>query len=276
MGRRKLADPRRYTPGQTHLNEDLCTFLKKCREQDPPPRPQQAVPNHVFHWIGLNFLPAPVAKLQALANLTILAFFFLLRVGEYTHSSQDRLTVPLRKQDVRLWRNTSEIPHSADFQTLMSADSITICLENQKNGHKNAILHHTSSNHPILNPVTAGAHIIYSLRDFPASTPLSTYTNERGQRCQVRSSDIVDTIRLASQACGLESYGYDLDRIGSHSIRAAGATHLKISGYDHDMIQKMGRWRGETYLRYIQTQIGELTAGVATAMSKLRWFHNVS
>ena len=50
---------------------------------------------------------------------------------------------------------------------------------------------------------------------------------------------------------------------------------LKLAGYDHDVIRKLGRWRSDTYLRYIQLQISELTEGVATSMAQLRWFSNV-
>ena len=70
--------------------------------------------------------------------------------------------------------------------------------------------------------------------------------------------------------------GYDLDRIGSHSLRTGGATHLKILGYDSDTIKKLGRWSSDTYLHYIQTQIGDLMAGIATQMAKVLRFHNVS
>jgi len=50
---------------------------------------------------------------------------------------------------------------------------------------------------------------------------------------------------------------------------------LKLAGYDHDMIRKLGRWNSDTYLRYIQSQIGSLTAGVARSMARLTWFRNV-
>jgi len=37
---------------------------------------------------------------HAVSDLITLAFFFLLRVGEYTESTGERLTVPLRLQDI--------------------------------------------------------------------------------------------------------------------------------------------------------------------------------
>ena len=92
----------------------------------------------------------------------------------------------------------------------------------------------------------------------------------------MRSTNILGAIRLAAIRCNLASYGYDLSRLGSHSLRSGGAMQLKLAGYDHDMIRKLGRWRSDTYLHYIQSQIGELTAGVARVMARLTWFHNVA
>jgi hypothetical protein len=45
--------------------------------------------------------------------------------------------------------------------------------------------------------------------------------------------------------------------------------HLKLAGYDNDIIQKLGQWSSNTYLHYIQTQIGQLTTGVAQRMAAL-------
>jgi hypothetical protein len=59
--------------------------------------------------------------------------------------------------------------------------------------------------------------------------------------------------------------------IEQHSIRADGAVQLtvKILGYDSDIIKKLGRWSGATYLRYIQTQIGQVTSGIAALMARV-------
>ena len=38
---------------------------------------------------------------------------------------------------------------------------------------------------------------------------------------------------------------------------------LKLAGYDKLTIKKLGRWSSDTYLVYIQSQIGNLNAGIA-------------
>jgi hypothetical protein len=50
---------------------------------------------------------------------------------------------------------------------------------------------------------------------------------------------------------------------------------LKLAGKDDDIIKKMGRWSSNTYLRYIQTQTGELALDLATSMAQTLRFHHV-
>ena len=61
--------------------------------------------------------------------------------------------------------------------------------------------------------------------------------------------------------------GYDLTRIGAHSLRASGAMALKLNGYDKETIMKIGRWSSDTFLTYIHSQIAALTMGVAAMIS---------
>jgi hypothetical protein len=116
-----------------------------------------------------------VKRIQIAAHLIVLAFFFLLRVGEYTRSNEPWLTVPLRKQDVKLWRGGYLIPIESPLPVLLTADAVTICLENQKNGHQNAVLHHTCSGDTVLNPVRAAAVLISELTGLAPNTPLGSF-----------------------------------------------------------------------------------------------------
>ena len=227
-----------------------------------------------MRWIASTFSLCR-KNLQIVGHLIVVAYFFLLRVGEYTPSSEPRQTVPLRRKDVQLWRGKRVIPHSAGIDALRSATAATICLENQKNGYRNCTLHHYASGQAGFCPVGALAHLVHEIADSEPDTPLGTYRDERGRQLRVTSSQIRAAIMQGAVADGLEEAGYDLTRIGSHSLRSGGATNLKILGYSDSMIRKLGRWTSDTFLRYIQQQIGELTAGVAAAMSKALSFLNV-
>lgn len=60
-----------------------------------------------------------------------------------------------------------------------------------------------------------------------------------------------------------------MSRIGSHSLRSGGAVALHLAGLDHTTIKKLGRWSSDTYLLYIQTQVANLTHGVASRMTQV-------
>ena len=45
--------------------------------------------------------------------------------------------------------------------------------------------------------------------------------------------------------------GFDMSRFSSHSLRVAGASTLAALGYPDYVIQKMGRWNSQVFLRYI-------------------------
>jgi len=276
MVTRGLRDPRRTDPGQHNLDLAFSSFYKVCKSADPPARPQQALPSSTILWIAQVIGTATSKRLRTAADLIVLAFFFLLRVGEYTPSRQPRQTVPLRKADVRLWRAGRVLDHRLPLAELMAADAVTLCLENQKNGFKGATLHHTTSFHQWLCPVRSAARLVHEIRNMDPTTGLGTYVDESGRVYRVQATEIRAAILLGAIGDNLMDSGYDLTRVGSHSLRSGGATHLKVLGYDDDTIKKLGRWSSNTYLRYIQSQIGNLMAGIATQMSTVLRFHNVS
>jgi hypothetical protein len=66
--------------------------------------------------------------LDAASDLVIIAFFYLLQVGEYATftKKKPKRTIALRDQDVCLWRKGQLIPHSAGLDLLLTVDSATI------------------------------------------------------------------------------------------------------------------------------------------------------
>jgi hypothetical protein len=71
---------------------------------------------------------------RATAHLIVLAFYFLLRVGEYTLPSQSRLTrtVQFRLCDFRFWQGQTLLPLNSDTAILAAALSVTLTMDNQK------------------------------------------------------------------------------------------------------------------------------------------------
>ena len=275
MGEWGLRDPRRRDPAQSSLDKAFSDAYRRWKDEDPAPKPQQALPNSTVRWIADNYGSSVTKRCRMIADLIVLAYFFLLRVGEYTGSSRATRTVPLRRQDVKLWQGTVLLDHTLPLASLLAATSCTINLENQKNGIKCASLHHTSSGIPGFDPVHSVARLVHEIQHLPASTPLGTFQQDDGGLARITASEIGAVIKLGAIADNLPSVGFSIDRIGSHSLRSGGAVNLKLCGYDHDIIKKFGRWSSDTYLKYIQTQIGELTTGIAARMARLVRFHNV-
>jgi hypothetical protein len=213
--------------------------------------------------------------MHIVGDLIVLAFFFLLRVGEYTKSYEERRTIPLRRQDIRLWDGGQLVPHHSPLPVLLAATAVTLHLENQKNGNKNAVLHHYASGVAGFDPVQSAARLVFAIRDLPPATPIGTFIDDEGRKQQASANDIRTAIRIGAVGDNLEAMGYTISKIGSHSLRSGAAVHLKLAGYDDDMVKKLGRWSGNTYLRYIQSQIGQLTTGVAANMARFLRFHNV-
>jgi hypothetical protein len=158
---------------------------------------------------------------------------------------------------------------------LLAATGVTVHLENQKNGNKNAVLHHCSLGVPGFNPVQSAARLVFAIQHLPPATPLGTFVDEQGRQKQASATDVRTAIRIGAVGDNLASCGYKLHIISSHSLRSGGAIHLKLARYDDDMVKKLGRWSSNTYLRYIQSQINQLTTGVATNMARILRFHNV-
>ena len=225
--------------------------------------------------MAMHCLADPSPHTKMIGALAVVAFFFLLRVAEYTPSNRTTRTVPLRKQDIKLWSNGSRLSNDADWVELSSADAVTITLENQKNGDKGSVLHHTASGDDIMCPVRAMTWILYAIRHADPTTPIGTFCHASGAIGRVTAKDMRLTLKQAATRDNLPARGFSIDRIGNHSLRSGGAVALKLAGYDSDIIKKLGRWSSNTYLLYIQSQIANLTTGIATQMGRRLTFYNV-
>ncbi len=252
-------------------------FIQRCRTADPAPVRQQAMPASAVRRISRAYGATDSTMMVVTGALVTFAFFFLLRVGEYTPvpKGQARRTIPLRLGDLRLWEGTEEIPRGAAWARLERATGVTICLENQKNGQKGDVLHHERATDPDLCPVNAALRLIKPIRHLDDATPLGTYAVRSGRPIGVSATQVLRAVRHGAELDGLESNGFDLDRIGTHSLRAGGAVALRLAGYDDVTIRKLGRWSSDTFLIYIRNQIGNLAAGISSAMANTLTYHNV-
>ena len=250
----------------------MTALLRQYKDADPPSLPKHALLSSTVRWLVQRYQAKDPGG-QALADLVTLAFFFLLRVGEYTPAPRAKRTVPLRRKDIILFKAGARLSHSAPLATLLEADALTVRLAGQKTGLRNVHLHHVATGDPCFCPVRAAARRVHALQHLPDGTPLSRISSMDGRH--VRAREVVAAVREAAVGDHLEAAGYDLSRFGSHSLRSGGATHLKLMGCDSDLIKKLGRWSGNTYLHYIQNEVSHVMAGVSARMAVALRLHYV-
>jgi hypothetical protein len=208
-------------------------------------------------------------------DLIIIAFFFLLRPGEYTMPSARKptRTVQFRRMDVRFFRNGQIVPHSAPLATLVQCEGVRLYLDNQRNSQRGSTMYHTATPGDFC-PVKALAHRVhrlYSIDSVDIQLPLSFVT----VGSHVTSTLITRVLREGVVLAGLLNAGYNPTRVSAHSLRASGAMALRLNDVGEDLIKKLGHWSSSTWLTYIHSQISSLSAGLSERMTIHHVFYNV-
>ena len=158
---------------------------------------------------------------------------------------------------------------------MLSADSATLKLDNQKNGWKGVCVHQESNGEDC--PIKALGRRVMHLREqgAPQSSFLSTFYHD-GKRWDVIGEDISKALKEAATLLEYpETRGIPIELIDTHSLRCGGANALALSGYSDTQIQKMGIWQGATFKEYIQEQLESYSEGMTTNMKRNFKFVNV-
>lgn len=198
--------------------------------------------------------------------MTALAFFFLLRPGEYTGTTSN--ATPFRLCDVQLFIGGNRLNFTtASEATLMAATFGTLEFTNQKNGVRGEIIGLGRSGNPQMCPVLCLTRRILHLRHAAApTTPLATYLGPNNQPHPVRSADITDVLRTAVMALGPQTLGFLPSDVSARSLRASGATSLLCAQVDSDTIRLLGRWRSDEMLRYLHVQAEPVMRNLSAQM----------
>jgi hypothetical protein len=96
-----LGDPRRSTLGQPCLDAPFANMIRRWKGEDPGPKPQQALPSSAVHQIAEVYGTSPILRCRIMSDPVVIAYFFLLQVGEYTPTTpcrgQHKCTRPKRE-----------------------------------------------------------------------------------------------------------------------------------------------------------------------------------
>ena len=228
------------------------------------------------------------ARESAIGNLALMAFYFLLRVGEYTvkHGrNESKQTVQFKMEDITFFQRTPQgqlrqLNRHAPDALIMEAAGANLKLDNQKNGHKGVCIHHEANGDPTFCPVRAVGRRYLHIRQHMSgtwTTPLSACWDEKEVRVDVADKDISRGIKLAAQTLYYPTTrGIPIQRLDTHSLRGGGANALSLNGYSDTQIQKMGRWTGDSFKEYIRSELAEFSMGMSRAMQKVIGYTVVS
>ena len=161
----------------------------------------------------------------------------------------------LRVKDVRFYIKGREIKCSNDFN---KADEARITFGKTKTTEGGEVRGHFATKHACC-VVKALAKMLQERDTSDGDAPLFAWPAGSGMRGEgVRYIDMVDLIKSAATACGLEASEYS-----SHSQRRGGASAMLLSGaMTMEECRIYGRWRSLSSLKlYIEPALGALARG---------------
>ena len=223
---------------------------------------------------------------RAIGDLVIVAFYYLLRVGEYTikgNRNNSKQTVQFRLQDVTFFKRDHagrlrQLSRFASDEDILTADGATLKLDNQKNGWKGVCVHQEHNGERLGCPVRALGRRYVHIR--PNTSDSSTFLSAffvRTARFDVTDGDIRRSLKQAAIALQYPEFkGIPIQRIDTHSLRSGGANALSLAGYSDREIQKMGRWRSATFKEYVREELACFSAGMSTSMKRHFHFVNIA
>jgi hypothetical protein len=190
---------------------------------------------------------------MSIADMICIAFFFLLRPGEYTGTTAD--DTPFRLQDVGLYIRDRRLNlFQCSDAELDAVTSVSYTFTTQNNGTRDEKIFQGRSGNAICCP--ARATILrpkhHRLKKSTASTPLASYylTN---RRTAVKPKDVTDTLRHAMRI-NVHHTGIQATDISARSVRAGGAMAMFFGKIDMNNTRLMGRWHSDAMMRYLHCQ----------------------
>ena len=220
----------------------------------------------------------------AAGDWALIAFYYLLRVGEYTEKSSrgdTKQTVSFRMKDVTFFeldqkQRLKQMPRNASNERIMNAAGCTLRLSNQKNGWKNVCIFHFSNGDDVTCPIRALGRRYCHIRQYSndKEEKLSSYF-VNGVRYHLKDGEVRERLKMAAVKLDYPARGIPIGSIDTHSLRSGGANALHLSGYSDREIQKMGRWRSDTFKEYIRESLSVFSQGMSKEMKKSFKFVNV-
>jgi len=261
-------------------------MMEGWKKQDPPTIKKLPVAIDIPEFLSAVGAATTNELDKAIGDLVLIAFYYLLRVGEYTvkeRRNSTKQTVQFRLQDVTFFKRNDkgrlrQLSRFAARKDIITADSATLKLDNQKNGWKGVCVHQEANGDPIHCPVRALARRYLHIRKHThdLSTFLSAFFDAQ-TRFDVTDNDIRNSLKRAAEVLNYpRDKGIPIQRVDTHSLRSGGANALSLAGYSDREIQKMGRWKSATFMEYIREELACFSAGMSKQMKRRFAFVNIA
>jgi hypothetical protein len=148
--------------GSEKFHDRIQEVLDGWRRHDPHTTKKLPVEADVPEYIAtLSLHHKATEQHKVLGNIALAAFYYLLHIGEYTTKDKrpdSKCTVEYKLEDLTFfgYNNRGQlrvIPCNAPSDVIANADSATLKLDNQNNGHKGDCVHQETNGDPVLCPV---------------------------------------------------------------------------------------------------------------------------
>ena len=214
---------------------------------------------------------------KALAYLDTGAVYFAMRSCEYSkvQDQDQRRTRLLCVRNFRFFKDNIEIPHSDP--NLQLANCVSITFESQKNDEKNETVTQERSGDDTMCPVISWATTIQRIRSYPTSTSNSPINIIKIQNrlYNITSKDNINFLRRSVASMDTTKLGFKANEIGTHSLRSGGAMAMKLSGAEDSTIRLIGRWKSDSFLKYIRKQVLQFSSNISRRMLDQEHFTHI-
>ena len=136
------------------------------RRADPPPVPQLEVPIAIPNACFKQAVSSSKPQIEATGHLILIAFYYLLGVGEYTKPKvimcngkkvHVTRTIQFTVGNVCFYKEGKVIPRASSLNYLLTCDAETLKITNQKNGRMGSTIHQ-KTNGKTCCPIKTLAH----------------------------------------------------------------------------------------------------------------------
>ena len=125
-----------------------------------------------------------------------------------------------------------------------------------------------NTDHTFLCPVEQWAAIVKRIGSYPGSlmTTKVSAVLVHGRISHITQKQVNDALRDRVKAYGKSKLQILASEVGTHSLRSGSAMAMYLGGIPVYAIQLIGRWKSDSFMKYLRKQIEQFTLGISSKM----------